>query len=146
MPGPTHDGDLTLPPCWIPMNLIRPSLLATLSLVLFACAAPPPLPPPEPKPPVISTAGTWRGSSTRFQADNRNCPHPGLVMLQIWDDRFQYRWDFKTYVDATIDPDGAIHGGAPDITLVGKYNGRKIEGDVTNGNCGLHFTVYKRDN
>ena len=27
------------------------------------------------------------------------------------------------------------------IALVGRQSGPKIEGDVTNGNCGLHFTV-----
>ena len=28
--------------------------------------------------------------------------------------------------------------------LVGKQSGTKIEGDVTNGNCGLHFTLTKQ--
>jgi hypothetical protein len=37
-----------------------------------------------------------------------------------------------------------ITGGAESITLVGRQSGPKIEGDVTNGNCGLHFTVAKR--
>lgn len=37
-----------------------------------------------------------------------------------------------------------ITGGAERITLVGKQAGTKIEGDVTNGNCGLHFTATKQ--
>ena len=40
-------------------------------------------------------------------------------------------------------PTATISGGAERITLVGKQTGPKIEGDVTNGNCGLHFTVTK---
>jgi hypothetical protein len=57
---------------------------------------------------------------------------------------FQYRWDPVTWVDATIAPDGTITGGAERITLVGKQTGTRIEGDVTNGNCGLHFTATKQ--
>ena len=40
----------------------------------------------------------------------------------------------------------AITGGAESITLVGKQSGTTIEADVTNGNCGLHFTVKKHHN
>ncbi len=127
------------------MTAFRVTPLAMLPMVLFACAAPPP-PPAPPKPKLESTGGTWRGTSTRFQADNRLCPHPGLVTLRIWDDRFQYRWDYQTWVDAAISADGTVNGGAPGITLVGKHIGKQIEGDVTNGACGLHFTVTKRDN
>ena len=87
--------------------------------------------------------GEYRGTSTRFQADSRACPHPGLVRLDVMNNAFQFRWDRDTYVDATIAPDGAITGGAERITLVGRRDGRRIEGDVTNGNCGLHFTVTK---
>jgi hypothetical protein len=129
------------------MTAIRRTRLAAGSALLFACGSPPPPPPPAPvapRPPPESIAGTWRGSSTRFQADNRSCPHPGLVTLRRWEDRFQYRWDYKTWIDVTIDPDGSVHGEAPGITLVGRRTGNRIEGDVTNGPCGLHFTVTKQ--
>jgi hypothetical protein len=87
--------------------------------------------------------GAYRGTTTRFQADSRTCPHPGLVLLVVQDDRFQFRWNYDTYIDATISPDGSIKGSAPNFTLVGKRAGQRIEGDVTNGDCGLHFTVVK---
>ena len=87
--------------------------------------------------------GAYRGTSTRFQADSRACPHPGLVRFDVVGNAFQFRWDRDTYVDATIAPDGTISGGAERITLTGRQTGRKIEGDVTNGNCGLHFTLTK---
>jgi hypothetical protein len=90
-----------------------------------------------------SVDGQYRGTSTRFQAESRACPHPGLVRLDVVGNAFQYRWDRNTWVDATIAPDGTITGGAERITLVGKLTGPKLEGDVTNGNCGLHFTLTK---
>jgi hypothetical protein len=127
------------------MIAIRPLFLAALALLPAACGSSSPVPVPvrvaEPSP-----DGTWRGTSTRFQAESRSCPHPGLVTLKVLEERFQFRWDSKTWIDATIDPDGSIHGSWPGITLVGKRTGARIEGDVTNGDCGLHFTVVKKDN
>ena len=120
------------------MKLLRAFLCATLT----ACAATPP-PAPPPKPPE-NVDGEYRGTSTRFQADSRACPHPGLVRIEVIGNAFHYRWDRNTWVDATIAPDGAITGGAERITLVGRQTGPKIEGYVTNGNCGLHFTLTRR--
>jgi len=125
------------------MSALRLMLLFALSLLPAACGAPRPAAPPKA---VTDSSGTWRGTATRFQALSRACPHPGLVSLLIWDNKFQYRWNATTDVDATIQPDGTIGGQAPGITLAGKYTGDRIEGDVTNGDCGLHFTVVKKDN
>ncbi len=125
------------------MIIPRCSLLVALTLLPAACASPPP--PAAPKP-AEETSGFWRGTSTRFQVESRTCPHPGLVTLQVWDDKFQFRWDNKTFVDAEIGADAVVRGQAPGITLVGKRAGKRLEGDVTNGECGLHFTVVKTDN
>jgi hypothetical protein len=119
----------------------RAAVVAAFCAVLSACASPPPPPPPTPKPPPVEIDGEYRGTSTRFQAESRSCPHPGLVDFQVIQHQFQYRWDYETFVLATIAPDGGVTGGAERITLVGKQNGPIIEGDVTNGDCGLHFTV-----
>jgi hypothetical protein len=118
-------------------------LLATLCAALAACAPPPP--PAPPAPPPVPVDGTYRGTSTRFQADSRSCPHPGLVLLTVQNGQFQYHWSYGVYIDATIAPDGAIQGSAPAFTLVGKRVGKRVEGDVTNGACGLHFTAVKTD-
>ena len=119
-------------------------LCAACCAALASCAATAAAAPaPPPKPP-DTVDGEYRGTSTRFQADSRACPHPGLVDFEVIDSAFQFRWDRETWVDATIAPDGTITGGAERITLVGKQTGPTIEGDVTNGNCGLHFTVTKR--
>jgi len=127
------------------MNTIATCLRASLCAVLAACAATRPAPAPTPPPkPAATVDGEYRGTSTRFQAGSRACPHPGLVTIEVSANAFQFHWDPQTWVDATIAADGTITGGAESITLVGRQAGSKIEGDVTNGNCGLHFTVTKR--
>lgn len=87
--------------------------------------------------------GVYWGTSTRFRAERRDCPHPGLVKLTVQDGKFQYRWNYRTFVESSVAPDGQVLGQAPSITLVGQRKGRLIEGDVTNGYCGLHFTVTR---
>jgi hypothetical protein len=119
--------------------------LGVLCAVLSACSSPPPPPAPAPPPkPPQTIDGEYRGTSTRFQADTRACPHPGLVDFAVVNSAFQFRWDRDTYVDATIAPDGTVNGSGERITLLGKLTGPVLEADVTNGNCGLHFTVKKR--
>jgi hypothetical protein len=127
------------------MSATRAALVAAWCAVLAACAtpAPPPSPAPPPKP-RETIDGEYRGTSTRFQAERRTCPHPGLVRIDVIDNAFQFRWDGKTWVDATIAADGTISGGAERITLVGRQAGTKIEGDVTDGDCGVHFTLTRR--
>jgi hypothetical protein len=125
------------------MSSIRVSVAAACCVVVGACGAKSPTPQAPPSSPSETVDGQYRGTSTRFQAESRACPHPGLVRLDVVGNAFQYRWNRNTWVDATIAPDGAITGGAERITLVGRLTGPKIEGDVTNGNCGLHFTLTK---
>lgn len=129
------------------MLTMRAVVLTALCAAANGCAPKPPPPqppiaPPQPQPESID--GEYRGTSTRFQAGSRACPHPGLVTLEVTGNAFQYHWDRDTWVDATIAPDGSISGGAESITLAGRQSGRKIEGDITNGSCGLHFTVTKQ--
>jgi hypothetical protein len=123
------------------MSLAAAPLVVALCAALAVCAPPPPPSPPPPPPEPVD--GTYRGTSTRFQADSRTCPHPGLVLLVVQNSQFQYHWSYGVYIDASIASDGIISGSAPDFTLVGKRDGRHMDGDVTNGACGLHFTVVK---
>lgn len=116
---------------------------SAIALLATACASTPPPAPPAPRTDTVD--GLYRGTSTRFQANTKGCPRPGLVTLQLWDRRFQYRWSYNTYVDAVILPDGSIEGQGPGISMRGKYEARTIRGDVTNGDCGLHFTVKLSD-
>lgn len=127
------------------MQPVYAAMLAVLCAGLAGCAAPPPPPPPaKPAPVVDQVDGEYRGTTTRYQADSRACPHPGLVTVIVWDNKFQYRWDHETWLDGAIGDDGSVTGGGPNITLQGRADGKQLTGDVTNGACGFHFTLTKR--
>ena len=91
------------------MKPLRAAAAAVLCSSLLACTPPPPPKAPDPPaPPPVPVDGTYRGTSTRFQADGRHCPHPGVFMLGVWQGRFDYRWDYRTYVETVIDPDHGV--------------------------------------
>ena len=128
------------------------SLPIWLTLALAACAliagcakqpGPPPPPPSKPQSPPQQIDGVYRGTSTRFQADSRACPSPGLVVLRVLDGTFQYRYG-RTEIDSTIAPDGAVQGAMGAISLTGRLDGGRIEGDVSGESCGYHFRAVKR--
>lgn len=128
------------------MSKIRACLfLATLAVAGCGSRSPPPKPATPPPPAPARIDGIYRGTSTRFQADSPTCPHPGPVTLYVQDRRFSYHWDYHTWVDSVIDPDGTVRGEAQGITLVGRKTGTTLAGDVTNGLCGLHFTARWHD-
>lgn len=125
------------------------ALLACMGLV--ACSATPAPPPTvhaaKPSVPVQAAQagpdGVYQGTSTRFQADRRDCPHPGLVTLVVQAEQFEFKWDRYLSIEAAIAPDGSVHGVGPDVTLTGQLSGRVLSGDVTNGACALHFTARR---
>ena len=114
-----------------------------LCAALAACAA------PRPAAPVARFAappdrdGAYYGTSTRFRADARDCPHPGIITLYVAQGGFYYRWTYGTDIAATIAPDGTISGTGPGITLTGTVRGRHMDGNVVSAACGLHFTVTR---
>jgi hypothetical protein len=139
------------------MKPIHASLLLALSVA--ACAGQPPPPPPPPRAAVVTpetTDGLYRGTSTRYQADSRACPYPGLVTLHVLSGQFTYRWNANNMVPSTIHPDGSVDGQLGEINLTGHVvlplagqtsgpgAAMRIEGDVTNGQCGIHYTVSRR--
>ena len=108
------------------MHNVRVSLCAALCAVLAACAAKPP--PPSPATPAKSGQaidGEYVGTSTRFQAGSRACPHPGLVRIEVSASAFQLRWNAETWVDATVAADGTVSGSAEGITLWVDQTGRR---------------------
>ncbi|MGA9869053.1 MAG: hypothetical protein WBQ75_21695 [Acetobacteraceae bacterium] len=132
----------------------RPLLAALACAVLAACAAPQggdTLPDPGAVPPPTSFRGApsaidglYKGSSTRYQADRRDCPHPGLVNLYVQDRQFTYRWDRATDVTGAIGADGSVSGQGGAISISGRQVGDTLDGDVTTGGCALHFTTRRR--
>ena len=135
----------------------RPWLLPAplAGALLLGCATPESaktLPDPAPAPPPVAASetpsgidGLYRGSSTRYQADRKDCPHPGLVTVYVQDRQFTYRWNPLIDVPAAIGPDGSITGQEGSIALSGRMlDGDQLQGDLTNGACALHFTVRRR--
>ena len=113
-------------------------------LTLVACTPPPP-PTPPPKPlPDGTIDGTYRGTSTRFQSDARDCPHPGLVNFTVQERSFSYRINGAQRIDATITPEGIVSGAIGNFTLTGDWNGTRLEGDITSPSCALHFRALKK--
>ncbi|MSO90084.1 MAG: hypothetical protein EXR01_00600 [Acetobacteraceae bacterium] len=86
----------------------------------------------------------YRGASTRFQADHRACPSPGLVVLRPENDSFTYRLGGRILIETTIIGNGSLAGQGQDYTLTGTATAEKIEGDVTNGQCSFHFRAFRK--
>ena len=86
----------------------------------------------------------YRGASTRFQADNRACPSPGLVVIRPENDAFTYRLGGRILIEATIIGDGSLAGAGQDYTITGTATAEKIEGDIQNGQCGYHFRAMRK--
>lgn len=123
------------------------SLLLCAVAALSGCSSKSTPPTPAAPAPVSenrSADGTYRGSSTRYQAERRSCPSPGLVTLRVLGGVFSYRWNRDLSVLATIQADGRASGEAGDITLTARADGEHIEGDVSNAACAYHFKVTQR--
>lgn len=88
--------------------------------------------------------GLYDGTSTRYLATGRDCPHPGLVEFDVQDRQFTYRWAWGTDVPAVVQPDGSVTGENGPVQLRGQLVGTKMTGNLTNGACALHFTVRRR--
>ena len=90
-----------------------------------------------------STASSSIYTSTRFMAQDRSCPHPGLVKFQVLNGTFRYRLNGPVTVEARVDPDGTVSGDAGGYSLSGDWDGQKLEGDVVSILCALHFRAVK---
>lgn len=126
---------------------VAAGLVPLACMALAACSTPPPAHVAKTSVPAqpaqIGSDGVYQGTSTRFQADRRDCPHPGLVTLVVQGEQFEFKWDRYLSIEAQIAPDGSVHGIGPDVSLTGQLSGRILSGDVTNGACGLHFTTRR---
>lgn len=106
----------------------------TAVLALGACAAPPA--------PTVSDDGDYRGTSTRFQVLRRTCPRPGFLHIAVRGGVMFYRWETQEIQVAVLN-NGTLSGSLPGVQLTGTHDGTTIQGDVTDGQCGLHFTLKK---
>jgi hypothetical protein len=90
----------------------------------------------------INPDGDYRGTATRFQSLNRTCPRPGLLTANVRDGVMYYKWGGQ-YIPVSVRRDGTVSGSLPGVQLTGTHDGTIIQGDVTDGQCGLHFTLKR---
>ena len=95
--------------------------------------------------PTVALDGDYRGSSTRFQALRRTCPRPGLLHLPVRSATLFYPWE-RQYIQVSILNNGTLSGALPGVQLTGTHDAAVIQGDVTDGQCGLHFTLKRVSN
>ena len=114
-----------------------------LPLALAACAAPAPPAAPLPAAPP-DWDGAYHGTSTRFRAAARDCPHPGIITLFVAQGQFYVPWSRGIDVLASIAADGTVSGGGPGVTVTGQAHGKRLEANAESAGCGLHYTVRRR--
>ncbi len=119
--------------------------LAILLLAALAgCAAPA----ARPVPPRVAAAPDWdgayHGTSTRFRAAARDCPHPGIITLYVAQGAFYVPWSGGVDVLARIGADGTISGGGPGVVVTGHVRGKSLVADAQSAACGLHYTTRRR--
>jgi hypothetical protein len=116
-------------PRWLkPIVLMSP-------LVLASCTVP--------QAATVAGDGDYRGTTTRTQVLRRTCPHPTpLLMLNVKAGVTYYPWD-NQYIPVSILSNGTLSGSASGVQLTGTHDSATMQGDVTDGQCGMHFTVRK---
>ncbi len=92
--------------------------------------------------PTVSADGDYRGSSTRFQVLRRTCPRPGLLHIPVRSATLFYPWGGQ-FIQVSILNNGTLSGSLPGVQLTGTHDASTIQGDVTDGQCGLHFTLKR---
>ena len=115
-------------------NIIAPASLLASLLTLGSCVTP-----------VVSSIsgdGDYRGSATRFQVLRRTCQRPGLLTVSVRGGVMYYRWE-NQYIPVSVLSNGTVSGSVPGVQLTGTHDGTTIEGNVTDGQCGLHFTLRR---
>lgn len=109
---------------------------ALMSLVtLSACV--------QPAAQAVSVDGDYRGTTTRVQALSRTCPHPSpQLSLHVQAGITYYLWN-NAYITVSVLSNGTLSGTAPGVQLTGTHDGTTMQGDVTDGQCTMHFTLKK---
>lgn len=122
------------------------ALMALLGIGLGACAEPAPAPVARATPGGVSGdfEVLYRGASTRYQADARTCPSPGLVAIRPENGVFTYRLGGRVSIETTIIGDGTLAGNAQDYAITGTATADKIEGDIQSPQCGYHFRAMRK--
>lgn len=89
-----------------------------------------------------SDDGDYKGSSTRVQAMRRDCPHPRPMILPVRAGTMFYRWSLED-IQVSLLGNGTLAGASGNTRVSGTHDGTTIQGDISDGQCTLHFTLRK---
>jgi hypothetical protein len=110
------------------------SIAAAFCLILGACTQLAIAP--------INPDGDYKGSATRFQVLRPSCPRPGLLTVSVRGGIMYYKWE-NQFIQVSVQSNGTLSGSLPGVQLTGTHDGTIIQGNVTDGQCGLHFTLKR---
>ena len=125
----------------------RAAMLLTVT-ALVGCGQRPPAPTvaPAPPPPVAARSldGAYQGTATRYRADRRTCPPPGLVYLAVNQNAFDYSLGRRGSVPVTIGPGGTFRGSDGDFEITGTADGTRLRGHADSAACGYEFVAVRK--
>jgi hypothetical protein len=93
----------------------------------------------------ISGDGEYAGTATRSQFPQRSdCPHSGPFRLTVQAGVAYFRWGYQ-YIPTQVLSNGIVTGTLPGVQLTGTHDGSSMQGDITDGQCWLHFSLKRRE-
>jgi hypothetical protein len=114
------------------------SVVLTSLVALAACVQQPPAVR------IVSGDGDYAGTATRSQfPQRRDCPHSGPFHLTVQAGVAYFRWSDQ-YISVQVLSNGTMTGTLPGVQLTGTHDESTMQGDITDGQCWLHFTLTRR--
>jgi hypothetical protein len=114
--------------------------IAMVSLLTLATCARPPV-----AVRIVSGDGDYAGTATRSQfPQRRDCPHSGPFRLTVQAGVAYFRWGYQ-YIPVQVLNNGTLAGTLPGVQLTGTHDDSTMQGDITDGQCWLHFTLKRRN-
>lgn len=93
----------------------------------------------------VSVDGEYAGTATRSQfPQRRDCPHSGPFHLTVQAGVAYFRWGYQ-YIPVQVLSNGTMTGTLPGVQLTGTHDDSTLQGDITDGQCWLHFTLKRRN-
>ena len=99
----------------------------------------------------ISGDGEYAGTATRSQfPQRRDCPHSGPFHLTVQAGVAYFRWGYQ-YIPTQVLSNGTVTGTIPvtgtlpGVQLTGTHDDTSMQGDITDGQCWLHFSLKRRE-
>ena len=89
--------------------------------------------------------GDYAGTATRSQfPQRRDCPHSGPFRLTVQAGVAYFRWGYQ-YIPVQLLSNGTLTGTLPGVQLTGTHDDSTMQGDITDGQCWLHFNLKRRN-